>query len=321
MPRLKRKSLRRLYFFTVVLLALFIIGTTLAGYGSLDLIPSGQQEMNRVMEALSGKISPFKVDMTQPFDLMLSPGVTLRYTGLDLSKGFYLNTAPYFRGYNLTDSQFQVQFDKDRMYVTANIKDSNNNLIAQIVNNTWTTVNPHYELAFWDRNYNAYAFEIITSDSVPLLQVVMVGPNKIQLGGIFYTKNGRVAFFPAGENAEILQNVTDEELKNRHIDLIFEYPALTSPSNMGKMRSPWYYPSSNPLSEPDSKIQTGYILFYFGTILAAVSLTVMSFVIAAIIERRKKPQTIPNVTFAYTVYPPSRNKGKSKKGKNRRKRG
>jgi hypothetical protein len=249
-----------------VRIALLVIGAVLVAYGTLIAVPIGWQQYNSAIMTLNGELIPFSVDMSKPFDVMLSAGVIFQYSGTDLANGFDLSTAPLFAVFNFASNQFQIQFTNNKMFVSANIKNSNNTLIAQIVNNTWKTVNPD-TLLFWDRNYNAYAFEIIGSTGKPTLQVIMVGPNKIQIGGLFYTKTGSIYIAPEPDGAMLYVNVGDQHLEEEAaIQTIFKYPALTNSSNLGKMINP-IYPSSDPLSEPIRTIIFGVALFIIGTIL------------------------------------------------------
>jgi hypothetical protein len=186
---------------------------------------------------------------------------------MDLASGFNLNTIFPFN-LSLIDDQLQIQFINNKLSVSAIIKNLNNETIAQIINNEWKTVNPN-TLLFWDRNYNAYAFEIIGSDNVPTLQVIMVGPNKIQIGGLFYTQTGRIYIQPLGQDAVLWKNPTDQQLKDANIPRIFYYPALTDQSNLGKMVNPTY-PSSNPLLESTAMFVLGIIVTAVGAIIGPI---------------------------------------------------
>jgi len=168
---------------------------------------------------------------------------------------------------NLTIDQFQIQFIDDKLSVSANIRNSDNVTIARIVNNEWKTVDPS-TLLFWDRNYNAYAFEIIGSNDIPTLQVIMVGSNKIQIGGLFYTRTGRIYIQPMERGAVLWKNPTDQQLEDADILRIFKYPALTNPDNLGKIVDP-NYPSSDPLAESTLIMVFGFVLASLGTILFA----------------------------------------------------
>jgi len=172
----------------IFLILLLVIGSILTSYGSLDLVPNGEKDKDNAIRALNGEIIPFEIDPTQPFRVMLSSDIDwFTYSIEELAQGIDLNNVLYDK---IMTDQFKIQFIDNKLSVSANIRDSDGNLIAHIVNNAWKTVDPSHQLAFWDRNYNAYAFEIIGSNNKPTFQVIMVGPNRIQVGGLFYTQGG-----------------------------------------------------------------------------------------------------------------------------------
>jgi len=245
---------------------LLVVGAFLLPVGSL-ISGIGWTDRQNVIMAMNGELIPFTVDMSKPFDILLSADVTFQYSSLDLANGFNLTTIFPFN-INFTDDQFQIQFINNEMFVSANIRNSDNTLIAQIVNNEWKTVNPD-TLLFWDRNYNAYAFEIIGSNNIPTLQVIMVGPNKIQIGGLFYTRTGSIYIAQAPGGAVMYVNVGDEHQEyGKNILRIFRYPALTNPSNLGKMLNPIYY-SSDPLSESTWMMVFGIVMAALGGIMVS----------------------------------------------------
>jgi hypothetical protein len=275
--------------YRLFLVSLLILGAILTTYGGLYLVPTGQQEKNNAETALSGEIIPFKVDFTQPFDIMLSADVHFLYNVSDLAKGFDLSTLPPFTAMKLVPYQLRIQFDNGKMLVSASIRNSNGTLIAQIVNNEWKTVNPD-TLLFWDRNYNAYAVEIIGINNKPTLQVIMVGPNAIQIGGLFFTKTGSVYIAPNTYGADIYVNVGPNQHRenNATFQTIFQYPCLTDPSNLGKMINP-IYPSSNPSAQANWDIDVGYVLSALGVIFLAIFGVEMS---DTITHLRKRPKAI-----------------------------
>jgi hypothetical protein len=72
--------------------------------------------------------------------------------------------------------------------ISANITNSENEVVAYIQNNTWKSVSPD-SMQIGDRNYNAYAFEIVDMNYVPIFNVRIVGPNDIQIGSVFEGNN------------------------------------------------------------------------------------------------------------------------------------
>ena len=200
------------------------------------LIPVGFQNRQDAINALNGQLNPFSVNTSKPFDLMLSSGTAFQFNISDLASGVDLSTLLW--PLQLASDQIKINFNNNKMLVSGDLKDADNDTIAQIVNNTWDAVNPQYKLSFWDRNYNTYAFEIIRSDGVPMLQVAMIGNNKIQIGGIFYSpKFGIIDIAPAsqadmkkGIGASINVNLNDSTIEAENIPTLFKYPCLNPPT-------------------------------------------------------------------------------------------
>lgn len=254
---------------------LLIIGATIGVLGG-SIITIGWEARQNAIMALNGELNPFPVDLSKPFVVQLakvyfnSPLTDINFTSAQLANGIDMNQIfPAANGVNspFTTNQLKIEFINNQLSVSVNIKDSDNITIAQIVNNEWKTVNPD-SLLFWDRNYNAYGFEIIGSDNVPTFQVIMVGPNRIQIGGLFYTANGSIYFEPRSDGTMLYINESSAQLESAHIGTIFKYPALTDPNNLGKMTES-YYPSSNPLSDSTWIMIIGFILAIVGPILFA----------------------------------------------------
>ena len=251
----KRKSL--------ILLAIFVFMTVIGGVMS----PIAWDAREKGIETLNSEIIPFPVDTSKTFKLHLSEGTIFTYEGADLAKGFGLNELFPFN-LNFTDSKFSINFVDGEMLLSADIIDSSGRLIAKIVNNTWTTVDPSIALQFSDRNYNAYAFEIIGSNNIPTLQVAMIGSNEIQIGGLFYTKSGSIYIAPKTDGAVMYFNVgTDHREENASINSLFKYPCLTNESNLGKMKNS-YYPSSDPLILPTCIFICGILFAFLGITLS-----------------------------------------------------
>lgn len=246
---------------------LLIIGAIIGVLGGAIITIGWEARQNTIM-ALNGELNPFPIDLSKPFVVSLSKiggpvtdtsfNITQLVNGIDLRQIFPAD---------FTTNQLKIEFINNKLCVSADIENSNGTRIAQIVNNEWKTVDPS-TLLFWDRNYNAYAFEIIGSNNVPTFQVIIRGPNRIQIGGLFYTEHGRIYFEPRADGALLYVNYTDNQLENAHIPTIFKYPALTDSNNLGKMYDS-FYPSSNPLSDSTWMIVSGFALAILGPILFA----------------------------------------------------
>ena len=257
-----------------LLIVLVIIGTIMVTYSSFVIIPDAKQQKNDAILTLNGELSPFSINPEKPFYLFIGTEVPFHFTEEQLASGINLNdfiTSSFLP--NITSDDFQLNLMNGNLQVSASIRDSNGDLITQIVNNTWKTVDPNYQLIYWDRNYNSYAFEVVTSNYVPIIQVAMIGPNEIQFDGLLYTKDGFVRIAPMSNGGASIEyypeNMTfDEVNQNLNIPLLFKYPALTNASNLGKMVNP-IYPSSDPLTEANSSLQQGLALQISGSLIVA----------------------------------------------------
>ena len=249
-------------------IAVLIIGAFLVPIGSAIFV-EGWDLRQRAIMTLNGELNPFPIDLTKPFVVAISKisgNLTDKtFSIADLAKGIDLRQI--FPA-NFTSNQFKIDFIDNRLSISADIRNSDGTRIAQIINNEWKTVDPS-TLLFWDRNHNAYAFEIIGSDGIPTLQVMIVGPNRIQIGGLFYTETGSLYFEPVPDGAVIYVNAGNEHRERNAIvpiPKVFKYPALTNSDNLGKMTDS-YYPSSNPLAESTWIMVASIILAALGAIV------------------------------------------------------
>jgi hypothetical protein len=271
-PKIKVQILNKLLCFLLILMV--ILGTIMVTYSSFVISPEAQKQKDDAILTLNGELSPFEIDIEKPFYVFIGARVPFHFTGEQLAEGISLNnfiTSPFG---NVTSDEFHIDLLNGKFQVSASIRDSDGKLITQIVNNTWKTVDPNYQLAYWDRNYNDYAFEVITSNYVPILQVAMVGSNEIQFDGLFYTEDGFVRLAPMSNGGASFtyypKSETFEEVnKNESIPLLFKYPALTNASNLGKMENP-FYPTTDPLAEASSKMLIVFVLQVTGSLFIAV---------------------------------------------------
>lgn len=264
-------------------------------YSTFVIVPEGQQEKTEAIKTLNGELIPFKVDQSQPFHLVLGPNTSFVFSWQSLAEGIDFNK--YLPTLNMTSDQFKIKLDNNKLYVSATIRDSEGKIITEIVNNTWQTVDPHYQLSFWDRNYNAYAFEVISSSYVPMLQVAMISSYEIQFGGLFYTKDGPFRISPTAEGYAAFtfypKNWTLQQIdENATIPLLFNYPALTNASNLGKIKNP-IYPANDPLAQANGKIQWGLILQIAGSLIIAIF--GVAFPVVIVIKEKSKNHKEENI--------------------------
>jgi len=188
---------------------------------SAYLVPWGFQLRTKEIEAMTGKLASPEIDFQKPFEIILGNNIILQTIsqldeGIDLNK--YINI-----GY---DYPIQIKFKGNKLLITAEIKNQEGITIAKIVDNNWV-VNENKMIA-WDRNYNEYAFEVLDSNLIPVLQIVVKEQNKIYVGGLFYTSTGKIVI---SQKIGIIINPSEADL-SKYITPIFKYP---SNENLGKM--------------------------------------------------------------------------------------
>lgn len=261
------------------------------------MIPNAQKQKDMIISTINGELIPFEVDPSKPFYLSISPTINATFSFDELKNGISLSDAfPDLSGtYGIAADDFKIEFINGKISVSAIIRDSNGIKIAQIANNTWKMVNPD-TLLYWDRNFNAYAFEIINSNNVPTFQVFMTGQNEIQIGGFFYTSPPEGIYIYSLDGIKILTTEIYSDLSystgylekqgagflflgNRGISgieslvgdrRIFKYPALNNPENLGKLASS-EIPSDNPLAKSDQTLFQGLLMQIFGTIFVFIA--------------------------------------------------
>lgn len=246
---------------------LLILGAILVPLGGLALTIGYNERQNAIM-TLNGELNPFQINTSTPIDIVIGNHTEDRlYSSQELKNGISLGHLFALESDCYPSNNLTIRFIDNKLYVSGEIKNENNETIPQIVDNNWKTINPE-SLQFWDRNYNAYAFEIIGNKNIPILQISMIGPNKIQIGAMmYYTKNGPRYVLPLTVKGEqILDNPSDKTLQSIDAPRIFKYPALTNPDNLGKMVNP-NYPSSDPLLESTLTLIIGFIMTIAGSIM------------------------------------------------------
>jgi hypothetical protein len=207
------------------------------------------------LEAIqNGELTPFNVDEQKPFDAQIG-GVHIILSvndleGYDFRKAFNLGGVEY---------PFELKYVDGKLVVSAEIKNTNGDVVAKIVDNQWSVnFNP---IVTYDRNYNSYAFEVIDSDRVPILQVVLKPENNIFIGGVFHGENGTIV---AQLNGTTLYNYEDY----KYAQTIFRYP---SESNLGKLvPNSLYAFGGQVILAPNEISAIGYVLFGIGTFVTLV---------------------------------------------------
>lgn len=227
-----------------------LIGIIIATIGGC-LVTYGWQLRNMEIMAMKGEIIPFEVDPNRSIEIQIG-GIHVITTLDQLSEGFNLT-----RYVNLGfDYPFQIRLKERKFLTSIEIRNMDGEIVAKIVDNQWV-VNSNPVIAR-DRNYNAYAFEVIDSDLIPVIQVVFTAHNKMYLGGLFYVPNGRMLVTP---NVTIFGPSSEDISEN--IERIFVYP---SEQHLGEMVN-----QPRPIMESEKLIFIGVILSILGTVFSSGS--------------------------------------------------
>jgi uncharacterized membrane protein len=243
----------------IVGFVLISVGTIISGVGVWNW-ENGIMISNGGVTISKGEMNPFPLDMSKPFDIIIgNHAIDYWCPPQSLEEGFDISHIISMGGYPGTD--FSIRIEQGKLLVSATLKNANNDTIAEIDNNIWRIRDPS---SVWDMNYNTYAFEIVDENETPIFQVMMVGPNKIQIGVLLsYNEYGANYLIPLESGGAVINpsSGTGSVKASR----IFEYPT-TDPENLGKMVNP-PFSLIDLLSEPLYTIIIGIGLFVIGSIL------------------------------------------------------
>jgi hypothetical protein len=247
---------------------------------------------------LKGELNPFKVDLSKNFNIILG-NVGLVNSAQEIAKGIDFNR---FLNFGIS-YPVQIKFNQNRISVSAEIKDQDNKTIAKITDNQWA-VSPD-PLLVRDRNYNAYSFEVIDSDLVPILQIQMTGDNTIMIGFSSYGKNGRMI---VTQSSGININPSEQAIEEIKNSTLFIYP---SSNHLGEMVNPMQ-PINDPLTEPNRTILLGNTLQIVGIILTGSFSVSAIFDVAFTLKNKDKTNKSTEINFE------RKNELKAKKKKDKR---
>jgi hypothetical protein len=201
---------------------------------------------------MTGQLVPFEFDSQQPVEIQVV-GIHVNMTLDKLSQGFNLSRYVYL-GF---DYPFQITFKDQKFSVSAVIRNADGEKIATITNNEWA-VSSNNVIAY-DRNYNAYAFEVMDSDLVPVIQVVFSPQNKMYLGGFFYIPNGTLLL----TDDNLITDPSYENISYARTHTIFNYP---SDQHLGELVAKSTYQVARTSAQA---IISGEIVTFLGILLSA----------------------------------------------------
>jgi len=269
------KKLFRFFNSKPVRVALIIAGVLLIFFGR-DIYNNAVAEQEKILDPVTGELKPYyELDPNQPVYVELG-GVSSNFSVKELAEGFDLTRLIHIEQGNQTVTfpiQIALSEKTNNIIVSAKIFDEKGTLLANIINNEWQAPSSG-GMDIWDKNYNSYAFEVIDSNKLPILQVIMGGKNEILIGcslyhqgvPLFATLTHGFNFFGSG-------NITPEQLQELRNARIFEYP---SKEHLGELKAipdffdnPKTYPTDNPLAESSFNKIKGAVLEVTGMIIGA----------------------------------------------------
>lgn len=232
---------------TISILAL-LFGVVFTIVGPLATSYSWQLA-DKESRAMIGQLLPFGIDSQKPIEIQCG-GFHVNMTLDQLNEGFNLSRYVDIVGF---DYPFHIALKDQRLLVSVDVKNTNGETVAKIADNQWS-VNNNNVIAH-DRNYNSYAFEVIDSDLVPVVQVVFKPQNKMYLGGLFYSPDWMVLLLP-NDTSVINPSLTD---LNESLPRLFKYP---SEEHLGEMVEPMPYQVSRASTQ----------VFNLGVVLTTVGI-------------------------------------------------
>lgn len=265
---------------------LLIIGAVIGVLG-IVLYDNGSKDRDRLIDSTKGTIS--NPSMNKSFvpssnqDYAITVGaITAVFPYSELSEGINLRRVINIDG---ADYDIKITFDSNyNMQVSTDIKNDKGDTIAYISNNEWGA-EPD-SLLIKDRNFNSYAFEVVSKNNLPILQVLLVNQTHIKIGLCINASNTWL-FMPINHVTEIITQPKYSDFDYAINSKLFVYPSTTNlgtlvdpdaysnPPNWNDSTSavnstPITYPQSDPLSPSTWKIIIGGMLQVVGLILGGL---------------------------------------------------
>jgi hypothetical protein len=258
MPNKKKIARISLIVIGALLLAVALVVSNSASEEKTQAL---QDQQNAIM-ATRGELVPFDMNMSEDFVVKLGSN-TFSTNAQALAQGFDPVSV-----LNLGSSwPFQIGFSNGKMSISANITNSNNEVIAYIENDSWKSVSPN-SMEIGDRNYNVYAFEIVDLNTIPIFNVEILGSNTIQISGVFNMAGGKVLISDNGGG--IIGNPSEQNITQNLVP-IFKYP---SSEYLGELINPAYPTPPDTwdgmFSDASVKTNVSYVLTFFGTLFVAI---------------------------------------------------
>lgn len=169
----------------------------------------------------TGQLIPFDINSSQPIELQFG-GMHVLESLEQLNQGFNLRNIVNL-GF---DYPFQIELKDDKILVSTVIRNTEGEKVVTVTQNEWAVSNN--KVIAYSRNYNAYSFEAIDSNLVPVIQVEFFPNNKMYLGGLFYMPNNTLLL----TDDHLILDPFPENISDARTRTIFRYP---SDEHLGEM--------------------------------------------------------------------------------------
>lgn len=204
---------------------------------------------------MKGVLKPPEISFQKPFVVNFGSNIWVQ-TISEPNAQIDLRNFISYGGY---EYPVQIRFEERKLLVSAEIENEEGETVAKITDNHWGVKED--VLIARDRNYNDYAFEVMDSDLIPVLQVAVQGQNTIYMGGVFFFPVGRMLVTPNG----LIVNPSSEQI-NEYAKPIFRYP---SDDHLGEMAMPEFIMAPIGISRAQLVIGLGGIFVASGALLVA----------------------------------------------------
>ncbi len=217
---------------------LLLIFGVVFGVLSTVFYNDGSKEIDEILTKTKGEL---EIPNTSQNDVPEEYRIIVASTDFPISREWLEKGLDFRNIVNLKNANYVLKMtfnDNNKLIITADIKNELNQTIAYITNNKWgsgSLDSPEIE----DRNYNAYALEIISKQGIPILQVVMMDNNTIAIGLCANDGNNFWLFAPINGAISSIPNPTQRDFYEISKQRIFQYP---SSEHLGKMVDPQAYP-------------------------------------------------------------------------------
>jgi len=213
--------------------AVIIIGVFLMFFGGVIWNNASVQRQN-ALDPIRGQINPqYKIDPSQPIFIFMG-GAGSNFTAQELANGINVSRFVSFGDFTFP---LQITFGQDgNIQVSTVIADEKGNILANVIDNEWKAPTSG-STQIWDKNYNSYAFEVLDSNKIPVLQIIIGEKNELLIGISLYHQG--IPYFgtiPTGFNFfgdYYINGLTTSQLEDLRNATIFNYP---SSDHLGELR-------------------------------------------------------------------------------------